>query len=136
MDAELIPRLFDLFTQADRSWRTPKEACIACRTAKPAHQSWHTRSELVPFLAQHAADCGKIGCISRHPNRPDNLTADRDGTPPRIMTKCAVAAAGRTWQLRVIALLPRGNGGYRSRQRVCNFGPPKVCNLRPPFTGV
>ena len=27
-----------------------------------------------------------------------------------------------------------GNGGSRRRQHVCNFGPPDLCNLRPPLT--
>ena len=27
-----------------------------------------------------------------------------------------------------------GNGGGRRRQHVCNFGPPDLCNLRPPLT--
>ena len=27
-----------------------------------------------------------------------------------------------------------GNGGGRRRQRVCNFKPPDLCNLRPPLT--
>ena len=27
-----------------------------------------------------------------------------------------------------------GNGGSRRRQRVCNFEPPDLCNLRPPLT--
>ena len=29
-----------------------------------------------------------------------------------------------------------GNGGGRRRQHVCNFGPPDLCNLRPPLTTI